>query len=85
MNITKHLTTRNAVALLAGAVLLQPFITKALNTPAYASYWEARRACLAWKKHNPEKRDCGEIYSQQATRPHVYGTKGGRVVKHWFF
>ena len=29
--ITKHLTTRSAIALLAGAVLLQPFVTKSLD------------------------------------------------------
>ena len=81
---TSWLTTRNAVALLAGAVLLQPFISNALNTPTYPSMWEATKACLAWEGNNPN-RDCQEIYSPQASRPHVVGTEGSRAVKHFYF
>ena len=83
-NLTQHLTTRNAIALLAGVVLIQPFITKTLNTPAYPSVWEAHRACQAWRGNNP-KRDCDDLLSDHASRPHVAGTEGDRFVKHFYF
>ena len=114
MNITKHLTTRNAVALLAGAVLLQPFVTKALNGNQYASQYEALQACEAWQDkgkvlvkpataiygRQPWNRDkvmggepavyendrsCWIYGPQDATRPHVAGRNGEKVLAHFYF
>ena len=46
----KGITTRNAVLVLAGAVLVQPFVSKALDEAnKYASQYEADQACEAWQ------------------------------------
>ena len=82
--LTQHLTTRNAIVLLAGAVLLQPFVTKALNTPAYSSYWEAEFACREWMGNHP-KLDCTKMSGDEASRPNVVGTDGERFLKRFYF